>query len=79
MLGASGKGVRRICWMQAWSYMFSGVVLGAILGIVVVANLWKGNVITNIPITFDWEYIVGIVIYLFLLSLMLYPTIRKIG
>lgn len=79
MLGATGKSVRRICWMQTWSYMLSGVVLGAILGIVVVACLWKNNVITNTPITIDWEYIVGIVIYLFGLSFMLHPTIKKMG
>lgn len=76
MLGATKRSVCRICWMQTWSYMLSGVVMGAILGIVVVASLWKTNVITNTPISIDWEYIAGIVIYLFALSLMLYPTIH---
>ncbi len=76
MLGATEKSVHRICWMQVWSYMLSGVVLGAILGIVVVSCLWKANVITDTPIAIEWEYIVGIVIYLFGLSLMLYPTIQ---
>lgn len=79
MLGATGKTVRRICWMQTWSYMLSGVVLGAILGIVVVACLWKNNVITNTPITIDWEYITGIAAYLFGLSFMLHLTIKKMG
>ncbi len=79
MLGATSKTVHRICWMQTWSYMLSGVVLGAILGIVVVAFLWKNNVITNTPITIDWEYIVGIVAYLFGLSFMLHLTIKKMG
>ena len=79
MLGATENTVRRICWMQTWSYMLSGVVLGAILGIVVVACLWKNNVITNTPITIDWEYIVGIAAYLFGLSFMLHLTIKKMG
>lgn len=79
MLGATGKTVRRICWMQTWSYMLSGVVLGAILGIVVVACLWKNNVLTNTPITIDWEYIAGIAVYLFGLSFMLHLTIKKMG
>lgn len=77
ILGAAERSVRRICWMQVWSYMLSGVVLGAILGFVVVSCLWKANVITNTPITIDWEYVAGIAIYLFGLSLMLYPTIQK--
>lgn len=79
MLGATRKTVRRICWMQTWSYMLSGVVLGAILGIVVVACLWNDLVITNTPVSTDWQYIAGIVAYLFGLSLTLYPTIRKMG
>jgi len=79
LLGASNKSVRRICWIQTWSYMIFGVVLGAILGIIVVTYFWKANVITNTPIIINWEYIVGIVIYLFGLSLMLYPTIKKMG
>lgn len=77
MLGAAEKSVCRICWMQVWSYMLSGVVLGAILGVVVVSGLWKTNVITNTPIAIEWGYIAGIAIYLLGLSLMLYPTIKK--
>lgn len=77
MLGATGGSVRRICWMQVWSYMLSGVVLGAVLGIVVVSCLWKTNVITNTPITIKWGYIAGIAIYLLGLSLLLHPTIKK--
>ena len=59
--------------------MISGVVLGAILGALLVANLWEANILTDTPITIDWEYLAGIVIYLFGLSLMLYPTIKKMG
>lgn len=77
MLGATKGSVHRICWMQVWSYMLSGVVLGAVLGIVVVSYLWKTNVITNTPITIEWGYIAGIAIYLLGLSLLLYPTIKK--
>lgn len=77
MLGASDKSVRRICLIQTWSYMVSGVVLGAILGIIVVAYLWKSDVVTDTFIIINWEYMAGIVIYLFGLSLMLYPSIKK--
>lgn len=79
MIGATERNLHRICWMQTWSYMISGVVLGAILGALLVTNLWEANVLTNTPITIDWEYLAGIVIYLFGLSLMLYPTIKKMG
>lgn len=78
ILGATGRKVRRICWMQVWSYMLSGVVLGAILGMAVVAWLWEKNVLTDVKITIEWQYILGIAIYLWGLSLLLYPTIRKI-
>ena len=57
--------------------MVSGVVLGAILGIIVVAYLWKSDVVTDTFIIINWEYMAGIVIYLFGLSLMLYPSIKK--
>ncbi len=79
MLGATNKSVHRICWMQTWSYMLSGVILGAITGAVIVVCLWKNNVITNTPITLDWEYIAVIATYLFGLSLTLYPTIKKMA
>lgn len=79
MLGTTKSCVHRICWMQVWSYMFSGVVLGAILGIIVVHSIWQGNVFVSVPITVDWGYLAGIVIYLFGLSLILYPTIKKMG
>ena len=79
MLGASDNSVRKICWMQTWSYMVSGVVLGAILGIIIVAYLWQANMAGNIPVIINWEYIAWIAIYLFVLSLMLYPTIKKMG
>lgn len=79
MLGASNKSIRKICWIQTWSYMFSGIALGAILGIIAIAYLWKSNVVTNAPVIINWEYIAGIVIYLFSLSLILYPSIKKMG
>lgn len=79
MLGTTQGSVHRICWMQVWSYMLSGVVLGAVLGIVVVSYLWKTNVITNTPIMMEWEYIAEIVIYLLGLSLLLYPSIKRMG
>lgn len=75
MLGASSKRVRRICWIQVWSYMLSGIVLGVLLGIVVVYLLWSRNLNGNVSIRIYWEYIVGIVGYLFVLSLLLKPTI----
>ncbi len=79
MLGAPDKRVRRICWIQVWSYMVSGAVLGAVLGIIIVAYLWKSNVVTNTPVIASWEYIAGIAIYLSGLSLMLYPAVKKTG
>lgn len=75
MLGASSKRVRRICWIQVWSYMVSGIILGVILGIVVIYLLWNGNINGNVSIRIYWEYIIGIVGYLFVLSLLLKPVI----
>lgn len=77
MLGETKKSVHKICWFQVWSYMLSGVVLGALLGMIIVYGIWKGNVITNTPITVEWEYLIGIVMYLFGVSFVLYPTVRK--
>lgn len=77
MLGENQKSVHKICWFQVWSYMLSGVVLGALLGMIIVYGIWKGNVITNTPITVEWEYLIGIVMYLFGVSFVLYPTVRK--
>ena len=77
MLGETQKSVHKICWFQVWSYMLSGVVFGAFLGIVIVYSIWKGDVITDIPIAIEWEYLVGIVMYLFGLSFVLYPTVKK--
>lgn len=79
VLGASNKSVHKICWIQTWSYMVSGAVLGAILGIIIVAYLWKSNVAAKTPVIIRWDYIAGIIIYLFGLSLMLYPAIKKMG
>ena len=44
---------------------------------IIVYGIWKGNVITNTPITVEWEYLIGIVMYLFGVSFVLYPTVRK--
>ena len=79
MLGTTERDVRKICWMQVLSFMISGVVIGAILGIIVVAIIWTNNVATHIPLTIEWEYIAVIVIYLLSLSLTLYPTVKKMG
>jgi len=79
MLGATVKRVRRISWIQVWSYMVSGIILGVILGIVVVYFLWRSNLNANVSISIYWENIIGIVIYLFILSLFLKPTIKKLA
>ncbi len=77
MLGETQKSVHKICWFQVWSYMLSGVVFGAFLGMIIVYSIWKGNVITNTPIAIEWEYLFGIFMYLSGLSFILYPTVRK--
>ena len=77
MLGETQKSVHKICWFQVWSYMLSGVVFGAFLGMIIVYSIWKGNVITNTPIAIEWEYLFGIFMYLSGLSFVLYPTVRK--
>ena len=79
MLGATVKRVRRISWIQVWSYMVSGIIWGVILGIVVVYFLWRSNLNANVSISIYWENIIGIVIYLFILSLFLKPTIKKLA
>ena len=79
MLGETQKSVHKICWFQVWSYMLSGVVFGAFLGIVIVYSIWKGAVITDMPIAIEWEYLFGIFMYLSGLSFVLYPTVRKMG
>ena len=78
MLGESRKNIYKICWIQVISYMLSGVVLGAIIGVITVYGVWKGNVISNASIIIEWEYLSGIALYLFGISLLLSPTIRKI-
>ena len=47
------------------------------VGMIIVYGIWKGNVITNTLITVEWEYLIGIVMYLFGVSFVLYPTVRK--
>lgn len=76
MLGATVKRVRMICWIQVWSYMVSGIILGVILGMGVVYLLWNSHLNANVTISIYWENIIGIVIYLFALSLFLKPTIN---
>ncbi len=77
MLGTTIKRVRRISWIQVWSYMSSGIILGVVFGIVLVYNLWKSNLNTNVSISIYWDNILGIVMYIFILSLFLKPTIDK--
>lgn len=78
MLGATKRSINKICWMQILSYMFSGVVIGAILGFIIVVYIWEGRVIINTPITIQWEYLIGIVFYIMALSMLLYPTVNKL-
>ena len=58
--------------------MFSGVVIGAILGFIIVVYIWEGRVIINTPITIQWEYLIGIVFYIMALSMLLYPTVNNL-
>lgn len=78
MLGMSQKSIHKLCRFQVFSYMLSGVILGAIMGIIAVLAIWKNNVITGTPIGIEWQYLAGIAVYLSVLSLMLYPSIRKV-
>lgn len=75
LLGATVWRVRKIKWIQVWSYMLSGIILGFLLGFVVVYLLWDSNLNANVSISIYWENILGIVIYLFALSLFLKPTV----
>ncbi|MCR4803372.1 MAG: ABC transporter permease [Lachnospiraceae bacterium] len=79
MLGTMVKRVRRICWFQVWSYMLAGIVLGIIMGLLVVYFLWRSNVNSNVSISIYWENVLGIILYLFSLSLLLKPTIKKLA
>lgn len=79
MLGATEAKVRRISWIQVWSYMLSGILIGVGMGILIVYLLWRTNVNENVSISIYWENIVGIALFLFALSLFLKPTIKKLA
>ena len=78
MLGTTIKRVRKICWLQVWSYMFAGIIWGIIIGLLVVYFLWRSNINANVSISVYWENVVGITLYLFGLSLFLKPAITKL-
>lgn len=78
MLGTSVKNVRRISWIQVWSYMFAGIIFGMVIGLATVYFLWRSNVNTNVSISIYWENVFGIITYLFMLSMCLRPTIKQL-
>lgn len=78
MLGTSVKNVRRISWIQVWSYMLAGIVLGMVIGLATVYFLWRSNVNANVSISIYWKNVLGIVAYLFVLSMCLRPTIKQL-
>ena len=78
MLGTSVKIVRRISWIQVWSYMFAGIIFGMVIGLATVYFLWCSNVNTNVFISIFWENVFGIIAYLFMLSMCLRPTIKQL-
>lgn len=78
MLGSSVKRVRRMCWIQVWSYMFAGIILGMAIGLVTVYMLWRSNVNANVSISIYWQNLLGIVMYLFMLSICLKTTIKQL-
>lgn len=79
MIGTTEGKVRRISWVQVWSYMLSGIVLGIGMGILGVYFLWRTNMNENVTISIYWENIVGIALFLFALSLFLNPAIKKLA
>ncbi|MDE6634992.1 MAG: FtsX-like permease family protein, partial [Lachnospiraceae bacterium] len=79
MLGATRKNVRKISWMQVWSYMLSGIILGIVMGLTTVYLLFRNEVHENVTISIYWENIAGIALFLFALSLLLKPTIKKLS
>lgn len=79
MLGATRKNVRKISWIQVWSYMLSGIILGIVMGLTTVYLFWRNEVHENVTISIYWENIAGIALFLFALSLLLKPTIKKLA
>ena len=79
MLGTDIKSVRRISWIQVWSYMSAGIILGMAVGLVVVYFLWRSNVNPNVSISIYWENVFGIVVYMFMLSMGLRTTIKQLS
>ena len=79
MLGTSIKNVRRISWIQVWSYMLAGIIFGMAIGLATVYFLWRSNVNANVSISIYWENVFGIVAYLFMLSMCLRPTIKRLA
>lgn len=78
MLGSSRQRISRICMLQVWIYMFSGVILGAVGGYAIVHKIWENGVTTQMPLGVEWGYLAGIVCYLAGLSVLLIPTIRRV-
>lgn len=56
-----------------------GIGIGIGMGILVVYLMWCTNANENVTISIYWENIVGIVLFLFALSLLLKPTIKKLA
>lgn len=79
MLGTSAGNVQKIGWIQVWSYMLAGIILGMAIGLTAVYFLWRSNVNPNVSISIYWENVFGIVAYLFVLSMCLRSTIRQLA
>ena len=79
MLGAKQKRVKRISWIQVISYIFSGIIMGIIIGLISVYLIWKSNVNENVTISVYWDNIAGIVLFLLGISLLLKPTVNKLA
>lgn len=79
MLGISVKNVRRISWIQVWSYMLTGIILGMVIGLMTVYFLWRSNVNSNVSISIYWKNVLGIVAYLFMLSMCLKSNIKQLA
>ena len=79
MLGATQKRVKRISWIQVISYIFSGIIMGIIIGLISVYLIWKSNVNENVTILVYWDNIAGIVLFLLGISLLLKPTVNKLA
>ncbi|MBE5938618.1 MAG: FtsX-like permease family protein [Lachnospiraceae bacterium] len=76
MLGTSPSRVGRMCWIQIWSFMIWGLVIGILLGNICLHMALKEEI--NYEVKIYWEGIAGITLYLFGLTLLLIPTIKKL-